>query len=66
MITENGFLGPVPKGAFIGDEVYALFGGDVPYILRPTAEDKESQFVGHCYVHGIMDGEAARSTQVLG
>ena len=49
----------VPKGAFIGDEVYVLFGGDVPYILRPTAEDKESQFVGHYYVHGIMKGEVA-------
>jgi hypothetical protein len=32
--------------------------GDVPYILRPTAEDKEFQFVGNWYVHGIMDGEA--------
>jgi hypothetical protein len=66
MIAENGFLGPVSKGAFIGDEVYVLLGGDVPRILRPTAEDKEFQFVGHCYVHGIMDGEAVRPTQVLG
>ena len=41
----------------IGDEGCILFGGDVPYILRPTAEDKEFQFVGDCYVHGIMDGE---------
>jgi hypothetical protein len=40
MITENGFLGLVPKEAVIGDEVCILFRGDVPYILRPTAEDK--------------------------
>lgn len=58
MIAETGFLGFVPKEAFIGDEVYVLFGGGMPYILRPTAEDKEFQFVGDCYVHGIMDGEA--------
>jgi hypothetical protein len=58
MIIENGFLGLVPKEAVIGDEVCILFGGDVPYILRPTAEDKEFQFVGDCYVHGIMDWEA--------
>ena len=29
----------------------------MPYILRSTAEDKEFQFVGDCYVHGIMDGD---------
>ena len=58
MITENGFLGLVPKEAVIGDEVCILFGGDVPYILRPTAEDKEFQSVGDWYVHDIMDGEA--------
>jgi hypothetical protein len=65
IITENGFLGPVSKGAFIGDEVYVLF-GDVPRILLPTAEGKEFQFAGHCYIHGIVDGKAVRSTQVLG
>ena len=32
MIIENSFLGFVPKEAVIGDEVYILFGGDVPYI----------------------------------
>lgn len=42
----------------IGDKGCILLGGDVSYILRPTAEDKEFQFVGDCYVHGIMDGEA--------
>jgi hypothetical protein len=58
MTTENGFLGFAPKEAVIGNEVCILFGGDVPYILRSTAEDKEFQFVGDRYLHVIMDGEA--------
>lgn len=42
-----------------GDLVCILFGCSVPVILRmsPKNEDKYT-FVGECYVHGMMDGEA--------
>jgi hypothetical protein len=35
--------------------VCILFGNQFPMILRP--EDGHFFLVGHCYVHGIMDGE---------
>ena len=34
-----------------------LLGGKVPYILREVGPG-EHYFLGECYVHGIMDGEA--------
>lgn len=34
-----------------------LFGARVPYVLRPL-EDDIFLFVGECYVHDIMLGEA--------
>ena len=39
-----------------GDIVWILFGSQFPMILRP--EDGHFFLVGHCYVHGMMDGEA--------
>jgi hypothetical protein len=33
------------------------FGAEVPYILRPR-KDQTFLFVGECYIHGIMHGEA--------
>jgi hypothetical protein len=39
-----------------GDLVCILFGGEVPFILRPKGEHYER--IGCCYVPGIMDGEA--------
>ncbi|CAI6095947.1 unnamed protein product [Clonostachys chloroleuca] len=40
-----------------GDLVCVLFGGPVPYILRPF-RGNEYHFVGECFVPGHMDGEA--------
>jgi hypothetical protein len=36
--------------------VCVLYGGQTPFILRPKVE--RYQFIGECYVHGIMEGEA--------
>ncbi|KAL2068966.1 hypothetical protein VTL71DRAFT_15304 [Oculimacula yallundae] len=57
-ITEEGRMGLGPKGILPGDTVCILFGGDTPYVLRK--KDKCWQFIGECYVHGIMKGEAVR------
>jgi hypothetical protein len=57
-VTEkrNMCLGP---GATIpGDIVCVLFGGSKPYVLRPIPHTDHHLFVGECYVHGLMDGEA--------
>lgn len=56
VITTIGQVGLAPRGTRCGDEVCILFGGDVPYIVRD--HDDHHQFIGECYVQGIMDGEA--------
>jgi hypothetical protein len=40
------------------DVVCILFGCSVPVILRPNHDGTAHGFVGECYVHGKMDGEA--------
>ena len=65
-ITNNGYLGLGPPTIQEGDEVWVLFGGQMPFNLRPktvkaasskNVRDIEHEFVGDVYVHGIMDGE---------
>jgi hypothetical protein len=38
--------------------VYVLLGCSVPVVLRKTGKPDEFEFVGECYFHGFMDGEA--------
>lgn len=56
--------GQAPQGARSGDLIAALVGGFQPYILRPEnefadpeANDSRYEFVGDCYLHGVMDAE---------
>jgi hypothetical protein len=53
--TSSGFIGNGPEVLQVGDRVCILFGGDVPYILRP--ERDHFLLVGESYVSGIMGGE---------
>ncbi|PMD34954.1 HET-domain-containing protein [Hyaloscypha variabilis F] len=55
--TENGFMGLVPLTAQEGDIIYLVPGCDTPLTLR-RLNNNEFHFVGQCYVHGIMYGEA--------
>jgi hypothetical protein len=55
-ITKCGYVGLGPRGMAEGDVVCVLFGGRIPYLLRP-AEDERYSLIGEIYVHGIMDGE---------
>ena len=56
-VTSNGRLACVPKGSRKGDAICILFGGEVPYVLRPTG-DGFYTVVGECYVDNIMHGES--------
>jgi hypothetical protein len=66
--TQSGRMGLCPRQTRPGDLVVVLYGGNVPYILRPLPGLISSsgrvdrmpffKFVGECYVHGIMDSEA--------
>jgi hypothetical protein len=70
-MSEQNFneewLGLAPNDARIGDCVAVLAGGRVPYILRNRRKIDGSQsgsweLIGDAYVHGIMDGEAMKSS----
>lgn len=55
-VTRNGRLACVPKGSREGDAICILFGGEVPYVLRPAGAGFYT-IVGECYVNNIMHGE---------
>ena len=68
IMTTNGWLGMVPRDTQIGDEIYVLAGGRMPFVLRPSQEtfsppgsSNAQRFchtlVGECYIDGSMDGE---------
>lgn len=54
--STKGYVGLVPYWAEEGDLICILFGGQTPYVLRPF--EGGYIFVGDCYDHGIMNGEA--------
>lgn len=56
--TDSGALGTGLWDMEAGDIVCILFGGKVPYILRPTQNEGQYLFMGECYVKGLMQGEA--------
>ncbi|MCJ1283729.1 hypothetical protein MMC26_003060 [Xylographa opegraphella] len=56
-ITRGGYIGLAPEAAEEGDVVCVVLGGQVPYLIRPK-KNGHYLFVGECYVHGLMDGQA--------
>lgn len=61
--TEKGRFGQVLESVEVGDMVCILYGGELPYIIRPL-EDGKYMFVGSCYMHGLMDGEGCEMDEV--
>lgn len=63
-------MGWFPESAKEGDKIALMPGGRVPYLLRKLVNPEEGsstnsntgaeryEFIGDCYVHGIMFGEA--------
>lgn len=66
-VTEDGRYGLCPWMAREGDLIVLLDGGDVPYLLRrrdnaeSNKQSESFEFVGECFVEGIMYGESARN-----
>ena len=70
-LSSQGFLGIGLQALERGDEVFVVKGSRLPLICRPI-EDTIAQnlgipghergylFVGQCYLHGFMDGEAVK------
>ncbi|CAI6335676.1 unnamed protein product [Periconia digitata] len=65
VVTRAGRLGLCPRDARAGDRVVVLYGGSVPYVVRPL-QDGTWVFVGECYVDGIMFGEAQNLKTQMG
>ncbi|KAI1405985.1 heterokaryon incompatibility protein-domain-containing protein [Hypoxylon fuscum] len=64
-ITKTGLLGFGANHMSVGDQVWVLDGGNVPFILRPSSGNPvpDSHYlIGPSYVHGIMENEAATET----
>jgi hypothetical protein len=59
-VTRRGYFGLVPPGAQVGDIVCLLLGGKAPVVLRRDESDGLYIYMGDCYVHGIMYGEALK------
>lgn len=53
--VKRGPLGLGPACMEKGDVIVMLYGGSVPYALRPVGE--EWLFLGECWVESIMNGE---------
>lgn len=56
--TSKGYAGLVPYVTSEGDEIVMLEGSDLPFVLRPTPFPGYFHFIGGCYIHGLMKGEA--------
>lgn len=56
--TASGLLGTGPHGMQEGDVVCVLFGGRVPFVVRPIDGKGRYAFIGEAFVHGLMLGEA--------
>ncbi|KAI1773963.1 heterokaryon incompatibility protein-domain-containing protein [Hypoxylon cercidicola] len=64
-ITKAGLLGFGANSISVGDQVWVLNGGNVPFILRPSSGNPvpgSHHMIGSSYVDGIMKGEAATET----
>lgn len=55
-------MGIGPPGIKLEDIVVILYGGYTPFVLRTNGD--KCRFVGECYVHGVMQGEAVRVHRV--
>jgi hypothetical protein len=55
-VTESGLIGAGPAPLRSGDLCCILFGGRVPFLLRPT--ESAYRLVGEAYINGVMQGEA--------
>ncbi|RDW82327.1 hypothetical protein BP6252_03439 [Coleophoma cylindrospora] len=78
-VTDCGYYGLGPQNMKAEDEVYVLFGSNVPFVLRPNPnrdfhalsmdsglflrDGFHCYLVGDCYVHGFMNGEALDDEQ---
>ncbi|TQN72866.1 Heterokaryon incompatibility protein 6, OR allele [Colletotrichum shisoi] len=67
-VTASGMMGMGPWDTLPRDEVWIFDGGNYPFTIRPRHErgsKAEFDFVGCCYIQGIMFGERFQKQEEL-
>ncbi|KAF7512731.1 hypothetical protein GJ744_000298 [Endocarpon pusillum] len=62
--TSKQYMGLFPAGTKVGDQICVFLGGHIPFVVRPSETSGAFQLIGECYVHGIMDGEVMKMTDL--
>ncbi|CAI9630293.1 unnamed protein product [Alternaria burnsii] len=57
--TRRGFMGNGARSLRVGDEVWVLYRGGLPFVLRPLPNG-HYRLVGESFVYGVMHGEALK------
>ncbi|CAN9316228.1 unnamed protein product [Alternaria sp. RS040] len=57
--TRRGFMGTGARSLRVGDEVWVLYRGGLPFVLRPLPNG-HYRLVGESFVYGVMHGEALK------
>jgi len=74
LTLKDKFLGLAPSKTREGDLICILYGCSVPVVLRkvarplstPGKSEHYHEFIGECYIHGMVDGEALRQQKNWG
>lgn len=56
--THCGYMGTGPRSLRLGDEIWILHRGGLPFVLRPQPTFGYYRLVGEAFVYGVMHGEA--------
>ena len=58
--TFKRYMGLLPRGADVGDQICVFIGGHIPFVVRPQERNGLYQLIGECYVHGIMNNQVTQ------
>ncbi|KAI1290540.1 hypothetical protein F5Y03DRAFT_378265 [Xylaria venustula] len=56
--TQTELLGMAPLYAKRGDKIAVLYNCDMPVVLRPRPGGQSYEYIGSCFIEGLMKGEA--------
>lgn len=60
--TRSGYIGLVSPKAQVGDLIVVIMGARIPFVIRKAQGGY--LLVGDAYVHGLMEGEALRRSDL--
>jgi hypothetical protein len=67
LLTSRGLFGVASHLVKAGDHLYLLPGAEFPMLLRRYASEVvQHEFVGECYIHGLMDSQGMVMDRKIG